>query len=396
MIGFRRRCELVALVLLSVRCISCGDGSTSRSDFHTVPRATDPAFGFVGNILIADEGSTLDAQVDRMWVGFSGSSTSFEGILENKQELLAGKPLVVGGSVVPSRDHALNFYFDPVTTRTATTLDRGRTTLDALKTHPEDPKINPSDRFGRSWVEVKVEQIVETPATCGDGFVQLAEGCDPPGTPCRGRFEVASEARTCAGDCTCPSPCGDGVIDDPSEQCDDGNAIDGDGCSGCLLDPVQVTRDFATGLHEFTFRRTSGLGFCPQPGSLRHASVELGPDQRFHFAASIFGEFDGCIPTGLPPDDCPPAIPVPERTLSDPETESLMAAFTAVVVTQTPTLGCGSDDPCIIDRFSWTNATTDGQEILFAIDDDACAPRLLRDEAQRLIGTLENLARTSH
>jgi cysteine-rich repeat protein len=29
--------------------------------------------------------------------------------------------------------------------------------------------------------------------------------------------------------------CGDGVVD-PGEECDDGNTIDGDGCSGCLID----------------------------------------------------------------------------------------------------------------------------------------------------------------
>ena len=36
----------------------------------------------------------------------------------------------------------------------------------------------------------------------------------------------------CAADCTLGPRCGDGVVQaDQGEQCDDGNLVDGDGCS---------------------------------------------------------------------------------------------------------------------------------------------------------------------
>jgi cysteine-rich repeat protein len=50
---------------------------------------------------------------------------------------------------------------------------------------------------------------------------------------------------------TAPSGCGDGIINQPSEECDDGNTLAGDGCNGicrvepnhvCLVDPNDPTR----------------------------------------------------------------------------------------------------------------------------------------------------------
>jgi uncharacterized repeat protein (TIGR01451 family) len=57
---------------------------------------------------------------------------------------------------------------------------------------------------------------------CGDGIVGNTPGetCDPPGQP-------AGQPNECRGDCTF---CGDGVLD-AVEECDDGNNVDGDGCS---------------------------------------------------------------------------------------------------------------------------------------------------------------------
>jgi len=82
--------------------------------------------------------------------------------------------------------------------------------------------------------------VAETPAhaqvpACGDGAVnQQSEQCDPPGSTC-GR-----PAGTCDQDCLCQplQPlCGDGTVNQASEQCDDGNAAAGDGCSSdCLVE----------------------------------------------------------------------------------------------------------------------------------------------------------------
>jgi cysteine-rich repeat protein len=59
--------------------------------------------------------------------------------------------------------------------------------------------------------------------SCGNGFVEDPETCDPPG-----------ETASCDGDCT-PVSCGDGYANHTAgELCDDGNAVEGDGCdSNC-------------------------------------------------------------------------------------------------------------------------------------------------------------------
>ena len=63
-----------------------------------------------------------------------------------------------------------------------------------------------------------------TLARCGDGIIQWIEGeqCDP-GDP---------EGAPCGGDCTLLNiaVCGNGALDQ-GEGCDDGNVVDGDGCS---------------------------------------------------------------------------------------------------------------------------------------------------------------------
>lgn len=60
---------------------------------------------------------------------------------------------------------------------------------------------------------------------CGDGVLDFGEECD----------EGVNNADTPNADCrpSCQFPfCGDGVVDDLlGEQCDDGNTVDGDGCS---------------------------------------------------------------------------------------------------------------------------------------------------------------------
>ncbi len=60
-------------------------------------------------------------------------------------------------------------------------------------------------------------------------MVDPGETCDPPGEP-------AGEPSECRDDCTF---CGDGIVD-PSEECDDGNNIDGDGCDAfCVIEEME-------------------------------------------------------------------------------------------------------------------------------------------------------------
>ncbi|MBD3249068.1 DUF4215 domain-containing protein [Candidatus Woesearchaeota archaeon] len=79
--------------------------------------------------------------------------------------------------------------------------------------------------------------VLEEEPYCGDGIInQPSEECDPPSgssTQCGGF--------SCLSDCTCeeePDPyCGDGIVNQPSEECDDNNNQDGDGCSSiCLVE----------------------------------------------------------------------------------------------------------------------------------------------------------------
>jgi fibro-slime domain-containing protein len=65
----------------------------------------------------------------------------------------------------------------------------------------------------------------QLPAWCGDEQVDslFGEACDD------GKNDGAYGG--CEADCTLAPRCGDNVVDDPQEECDDGNAVSGDGCS---------------------------------------------------------------------------------------------------------------------------------------------------------------------
>ena len=72
----------------------------------------------------------------------------------------------------------------------------------------------------------RLEQVVEP--YCGDGRVNAAELCDDGNT---------DDADACLSGCV-PAACGDGVIWEFVEQCDDGELLPGDGCSPeCAFEP---------------------------------------------------------------------------------------------------------------------------------------------------------------
>ncbi len=85
---------------------------------------------------------------------------------------------------------------------------------------------NQGHTFALDNVEINTNRCREP--SCGDGILDEGQTCDPPGEPF-GAPDV------CREDCTF---CGDGNLDPQNgELCDDGNNIDGDGCSStCLLD----------------------------------------------------------------------------------------------------------------------------------------------------------------
>jgi fibro-slime domain-containing protein len=63
-------------------------------------------------------------------------------------------------------------------------------------------------------------------SVCGDGIKTRTEACDD------GKANNTGGYGKCNADCTLGARCGDGVVQgDQGEQCDDGNLVDGDGCS---------------------------------------------------------------------------------------------------------------------------------------------------------------------
>jgi cysteine-rich repeat protein len=95
---------------------------------------------------------------------------------------------------------------------------------------------------------------------CGNGLLEAGEtcegmptpeGCDPnactvrpgwactPEPPSDGETGGPVEPMEWTSTCEELETCGDGVID-PEEDCDDANAMVGDGCSGCRIDPQWV------------------------------------------------------------------------------------------------------------------------------------------------------------
>ena len=66
----------------------------------------------------------------------------------------------------------------------------------------------------------------ECESVCGDAVKTRTEACDD------GTAMNTGGYGKCAADCTLGPRCGDGVVQaDQGEQCDDGNLVDGDGCS---------------------------------------------------------------------------------------------------------------------------------------------------------------------
>ena len=61
-------------------------------------------------------------------------------------------------------------------------------------------------------------------STCGDNVIDAGEECD------RGLRNSDEPNGICRTDCSHPR-CGDGVLDDRDEECDDGNRVNGDGCN---------------------------------------------------------------------------------------------------------------------------------------------------------------------
>jgi cysteine-rich repeat protein len=64
-------------------------------------------------------------------------------------------------------------------------------------------------------------EVETTHPVCGNGVLEVGEACDDGNT---------TNGDGCSSTCTLESVCGNGIVE-PGEQCDDGNTLSGDGCS---------------------------------------------------------------------------------------------------------------------------------------------------------------------
>jgi cysteine-rich repeat protein len=128
---------------------------------------------------------------------------------------------------------------------------------------------------------------------CSDGIVDASEGCDDgnlvDGDGCSARCQPEDPE----------SPCGNGVID-PDEACDDGNTTAGDGCgSYCQLDDdVSTPGDDRAG-----FLTCAGVSegvnlTCRPDMGCCSPRTECRPDESYCQSPLWFRDCDG-------PEDCP-------------------------------------------------------------------------------------------
>jgi len=109
-----------------------------------------------------------------------------------------------------------SYNFSPVT---------GVVTVKFFSTEPDNEWCANWGQVAFSWVGLEGYECESLP-TCGDGTLDDGEECD----------DGPEGSANCTADCTIihhggGAYCGDGSINQSSEQCDDGNTVSGDGCS---------------------------------------------------------------------------------------------------------------------------------------------------------------------
>jgi cysteine-rich repeat protein len=182
-----------------------------------------------------------------------------------------------------------------------------------------------------------------------------------------------------------PAGCGNGIpargfSGGPNqEECDDGNHVDGDGCSAtCLIEPtVTDLSDFGI----FEFQRGSAFDFCPPVDALFDLRAESTDADTVTLSWSVLRDTTNCT---VLDQTCPDRDHF-SRTLSASEATSLREAFRAVRVVESLPTGCTdiAIDPCLVNAFRWDD---------FGAVDFLChTPLLRRDETERLFAVLNEL-----
>lgn len=152
-----------------------------------------------------------------------------------------------------------------------------------------------------------VTDIAQLPAFCGNARIDSGEICDD------GPRNSDSPNALCRTNCI-PPRCGDGVIDSPFEQCDDGNNSVGDGCSSMCTserNSPTTTETLPASVIELPFsdngRDDQGMG--NSYSGQRNDSVNNGSDTGLNNATGMHASvISSAIPST--PDTGPAALAV--------------------------------------------------------------------------------------
>ena len=138
-----------------------------------------------------------------------------------------------------------------------------------------------------------------SPTTCGDGVVEGLEKCE--GSLEDGCTTECQLAPQCDENGQCTSVCGDGLL--LGEGCDDGNEVNGDGCSSsCEVEPgYKCDGEVTSG--DCETHPTTGECILRVPGTFRD----------FSFDHSDFSDSGGCVSWGSPT----PTLGLINDTLTD-------------------------------------------------------------------------------
>ena len=155
-----------------------------------------------------------------------------------------------------------------------------------------------------------------------------------------------------------------------------------------------IVANLAEDLLVFSYQQTSGLGFCPQVGSVGAARIEV--DANGELECSILVVEPGNRTTGeclTPVNDgsCLVLREVVRRTLTQSERRALLGAFRAVKIGTKSDPNCGTYDPCVVRQFYWIQSGDPPFERSTFAYDGPCAPRLPPSEVAEIEGILQDI-----